>query len=585
MDSIARRKAAQQARFGTVVPPDDVSRIIALPRSPAVPVFDISRKLRPNATGIALRPVQQQALDALAATGGLLGVIGVGHGKSYIALLAGLAVNADNVIVLVSPATVPYMQKLLEDLCARYHMPKVRIVSWGNLSSQEANELLTEWSRFMQGNALLVADEAHFARNFDAARTRRLRVWLDYHPHVKFVALSGTMTTRRMTDFAWLAARALGAASPVPTGEQCGAWDRVLANDMQSPADFGAVRPLLEWAGCQDIPQKVGMRLTDAQQQTVREAFAERLRTCPGVVLTQGASCDASLYLSGMPIWDHALRNIRKRAEEIARTYRDPAGVELADEAEVARTAKRLSLGYYYQWAWPNNKPDYEWMEKRQAWARKCRWLIENYARAGFDTRGLVENEARKLMQQGSQAQWVQTYADWAAIENRAAPIKAVTWVDDHPLREIVAWARRYAPCLIWYDEEAVADKLDELGVQVYYAGEQIDNSQCANTVALSVTAHGGSGLNLQGWSRQVFTCVPSNGATWEQVLGRTHRQGQQSDEVWAWVPQYTAPLRRALEQARRDASWIETSTGNKQKLLLATVLETCPTSGRVVAK
>ncbi|WP_339940188.1 hypothetical protein [Undibacterium luofuense] len=30
-----------------------------------------------------------------------------------------------------------------------------------------------------------------------------------------------------------------------------------------------------------------------------------------------------------------------------------------------------------------------------------------------------------------------------------------------------------------------------------------------------------------------------------------------------------------ALAQARRDAAWIETSTSNRQKLILATVIET----------
>ena len=585
MDVFARRKAAQQAKYSSA-PVSDVERVLALPRSPLVPPLDLARKLRPGQTGIALRPVQEQALAVLAASGGLLGAIGVGHGKSLIALLAGVAIDAEAVVVLVSPATVPYMESILADLQTRYYMPVTRVVSWGRLSAQDSNAMLTDWSVFFEGKrGLLVADEAHFARNSAAARTRRLRVWLEYHPEVRFAALSGTLTTRRLSDFAWLAQRALGAQSPVPAGDLGATWDRVLANDLQSPADFAAVRPLLQWAGCQDVPKNVGQVLTDEQQLLVQRAFGLRLSTAPGVVLTTGASCDASLYLCGLPTPVHSFAGLRRQAEDIARTYIDPAGVELADDTEAARTAKRLSLGYYYQWFWRDG-PDYEWLERRQAWARKCRWLLEQYGRPGFDTRGLVEQSARQAIAGGeSVTGWLQVYADWAAIADRVKPDKRATWISDEPLRLIVDWATQYQPCIIWYDEEAIADRLEYLGVPVVRAGQAVGPAP-RGPVGLSVTAHGGTGLNLQDrWSRQVFACVPANGSAWEQVLGRTHRQGQQADEVWAWVPQWTAPLRQALSKARQDAAWIEASTGNQQKLLLATVLDTCPMVGRVTCK
>ena len=315
----------------------------------------------------------------------------------------------------------------------------------------------------------------------------------------------------------------------------------------------------------------------------MRQAFGERLRSAPGVVVTDAASCDASLYICGLPAGSYTLNGLRKQAEQIAQTYRDPAGVELADDSEIIRTAKRLSMGYYYQWEWPA-EPDYEWMEKRQKWSRLCRWIIQDSGGKDFDTRGLVEAAARKEIEAGRMSNWVTCYAEWAAVEKRVTPTKKVTWVSEEPLRVCVAWAERYKPCIVWYDEEAVADKILEMGVRVIRAGEKVPD-QYAGPIALSVTAHGGAGLNLQFWSRQVFTCVPANGAAWEQILGRTHRQGQQSDEVWAWVPQWAAPLRHPLQKAREDAAWIESSMGNKQKLLLATFLETCPTSGRVVSK
>ena len=50
-------------------------------------------------------------------------------------------------------------------------------------------------------------------------------------------------------------------------------------------------------------------------------------------------------------------------------------------------------------------------------------------------------------------------------------------------------------------------------------------------TVVASIKAHG-TGRNLQAFCRNLVANPPSDGATWEQLLGRTHRQGQEADEV-----------------------------------------------------
>lgn len=551
--------------------------MLALPKVTAylTPVA-LGSRLRPGAQSIALRPVQEQALAALAQCGGLLGAIGVGHGKSYIALLAGAVLDADLSIVLVAPATVPVMQALLADLHKRYVLPETLIVSWAKLSQQDAHAVCDSWK--VDGRkTVLVADEAHFARNATAARTKRLMGWLDEHSRVKFVALSGTMTTRRLVDFAHLSARALGNQSPVPRGPTLKVWDAGLANEVLCSADLSELHKLWAWGSAnKGKAWTVSGRSTNLPKDTHKglvESFGERLATAPGVVLTQDASCPASLYLCELrdqyPV--PVMAGLRAAAERIAQTYRDPEGIELADDSEVIRTAKRLSLGYYYFWEWPTGV-DREWMDARQAWSRKCRWLIEQYGREQFDSRGLVEREATRRLANGSTEQWVRCYAEWVAIRDRAKPVQSVRWMTDEALRLLVNTANHKQPSIVWYEESAVADKLAELGVRVVRAGEEVPAK--AETLALSVKSHG-AGLNLQAWSRQVFACVPANGTMWEQVLGRTHRQGQTEDEVWAWIPQWSQPLRSALAQARRDAAWIETSTSNRQKLMLATVIET----------
>lgn len=549
--------------------------MLALPKVTSYPTVTLGSRLRPGAQPIVLRPVQEQALAALAQCGGLLGAIGVGHGKSLISLLAGAVLDADLSIVLVAPATAPVMQALLADLHKRYYLPETLIVSWAKLSQQDARALFESWQ--VDGRkTVLVADEAHFARNATAARTKRLMGWLAEHSRVKFVALSGTMTTRRLADFAHLAARALGNQSPVPRGPTLKVWDAGLANEVLCSADLSELHKLWSWGTANAGKAWTVGRSSNLPKETHKglvEAFGERLATAPGVVLTQDASCPASLYLCELrdqyPV--PVMAGLRAAAERIAQTYRDPEGIELADDAEVIRTAKRLSLGYYYFWDWPNGV-DRDWLDARQAWSRKCRWLIEQYGREGFDSRGLVEREATRRLASGSAESWVRCYAEWVAVQDRAKPVQSVRWMTDEALRLLVNTANHKQPAIIWYEESAVADKLAELGVRVIHAGEEVPAK--AETLALSVKSHG-AGLNLQAWSRQVFACVPANGTLWEQVLGRTHRQGQTEDEVWAWIPQWSQPLRSALSQARRDAAWIETSTSNRQKLMLATVIET----------
>ena len=83
----------------------------------------------------------------------------------------------------------------------------------------------------------------------------------------------------------------------------------------------------------------------------------------------------------------------------------------------------------------------------------------------------------------------------------------------------------------------------------------------------MSIKAHG-VGKNLQhGWRKQLILEPPSSGTVWEQMLGRTHRPGQEADSVEAHVYCHTAPLAQAIVGARQDADYIEGATGSRQKL------------------
>ena len=87
--------------------------------------------------------------------------------------------------------------------------------------------------------------------------------------------------------------------------------------------------------------------------------------------------------------------------------------------------------------------------------------------------------------------------------------------------------------------------------------------------MALSARAHG-TGLNLQKHRESLFLSFPSSGKAAEQIIGRTHRSGQEADEVLATYYAHTAEVRDSVKRAREDAAYIEQTTGSPQKLLYA---------------
>ena len=127
-----------------------------------------------------------------------------------------------------------------------------------------------------------------------------------------------------------------------------------------------------------------------------------------------------------------------------------------------------------------------------------------------------------------------------------------------------VEFLKQYPGSILWYESKAVEEALRDRGVKCFGAGRDPGNT--GESCAMSIRAHG-IGKNLQSWSTQLIIEPPSSGQTWEQLLGRTHRSGQQADEVEVFVIQHTESFRRALKSAKEGAEYIEESTGNKQKL------------------
>jgi len=143
-------------------------------------------------------------------------------------------------------------------------------------------------------------------------------------------------------------------------------------------------------------------------------------------------------------------------------------------------------------------------------------------------------------------------------------------------------WAMA-SPGIVWTEHVAFAERLARQTNLVYYSqkgldrlGRPIEDHDPGSSMIASV-ASSGEGRNLQAWNRNLITSVPTSGKTLEQLLSRTHRPGQNADEVTADVLVTCVEHVLAFSQARRDARYQEEITGQIQKLNFADIVVPSP--------
>lgn len=575
MSLLGKINAHKQAHpeLASALPVREGERICALPRTAGRQV-DMGPYERPNCE-IALWPLQKQALAAIQDHKGLLGPIGVGHGKTYVALLAGMVAGAKRTILMAPPATIANLRHCLATVAHNFTLDpsSVVLMPYSRLSLAGGEEELRSLAAGWRGDDLaLICDEAHLLKRPVSARTQRVMRFVgDYDPI--FVALSGTMTARKISDFAHLADMALGDNSPVPRAGHPGgrqllrSWGDVLDADGQRRWwNYCDMDPLRSWANLTAITLPYP---TDRDVEECRAAFSERLRTCPGVVASKASAIGTSLHIETLnPVIPTEIFDAIK---EVRRTGQDPSGNELPDPVALWRCMNNLSLGFFYTWEWPGGDVDYEWLDARNDWNRHVRSEIECNGRAGYDSPLLVFNAIEREAASGRSEAIHQAWREWVRVKERPAPPVKTNWIDETLLPQIVNMVSMAKlgsqPPILFYADRAVGKRLESL-LPTYRPGDAIDTSK-AHSCAASIKSHG-TGLNLQPWDTMVVLGMPSSGQIWEQLLGRLHRPGSPHDRISVFFLAHTAAYRRGFESACRDAAYIEATTGNRQKLMAA---------------
>ena len=517
--------------------------------------LDYTPRFRVPGGTMALKPVQNMALYWTEQRRGLIGSLAVGSGKTLLSLLASQVLKAQRPILFVPPTMQIPLRREMEKLAKHFTLPKnLYIIPYSQLSVAKSSDLLEQIKP-----DLIICDEAHSVRSPDAARTKRVLRYAAQFPSTRFVMLSGTLTSKSLRDYGHLCELALREGSPLPT----------------ETAD------LLAWSNCLDsgsIPQQKDWSLFAAfcdvrhiedetrRKEAARDAFRERFNATPGVVSTreQSVGCSLNLYereLSVPPAVRDALR-------ELHATWTRPDGEEMPSALDLWRLGMQISQGFYLRWAWPNGVVDWEWMEARSEWHRQVRGVLQENV-TGMDSPLLVWNAVAHGTLTNPAV--VRAFHAWEAVKHRPPPPVETVWIDDFIVRDALAWLREHPKGIVWHNDRATEIALRAAGVATYGAGETPPLDGSKGGLALSIRVHG-TGLNLQyAHSENLFLSFPSSGKTVEQLIGRTHRQGQDADEVGCWYYSHTTDASEAVRKAREDARYIEATQGSPMKLNLCT--------------
>jgi len=517
----------------------------------------------PHAPTMTLRPIQALMLAQAVAGEGLVALAGCGSGKTLTTLLLPLVLDAKRPLLLIPASMRAQFASDQREYARHFHVADMTVLSYESLSAPKQVARLNELAP-----DLIVCDEAHHLRNLKSARVRRLERYL-IESGAKLCALSGTLVSRSLRDYAHVLNWGLGVWSPLPRKND------IIEQFAQVIEEHSFARDARAW---------VDASLPDGP--TLEDRLHRRLRGSVGVVISGDQRVGASLVIERRR-YQPPERLKSAIAELLSTQSVVSATQEILDERALdavlssgelwtpadsiySRVWSQLALGFVYVWDWGERDEDHEWVSARRAWGSAMRYALE---------RGVADSEAliKQAVERGeyTHPRVVGALADWEAVRHREPPATRAIWVDDSWVNDVATWARgATSPPIIWVQFGAVAQKLAEItGYTVYGSGGdasrrlEADKSH-ARPCIMSISAHA-TGKNLQSWRNQIIAHPLSHPARWEQLLARTHRAGQSADEVRAVVYRHGV-FARTFSRACRDARYIEETTGADQRLLYA---------------
>lgn len=566
IESTRKKPHVIATTFGMVGDSPDFQRVSALRRRELVldKVPDLTPLVRRPGGSMSLLPIQSAALLEASMMRGLFAPIPVGNGKTLITLLLPSVLDSKKAVILVPAQLRNQIHREAESYYGpHFQIPfdRIHVVAYSELSNAGSADVLETIKP-----DLVVADEAHRLKNVNAARTKRfLRYMKD--DNVRFCALSGTMTSRSLMDYYHLIVRALYKNAPMPLNWKVAKyWANALDARPELPFNAGVLRA---WCVGDEPP---------------REGYRRRLWQSLGVVaMNENEDGLASLLIRKLRV--SIPDAVMKRIHEV-RTKWSIDGEEFDGAATRALYLRQLACGFYYRWDWPNGIIDWEWLRARSEWHKFIRETLE-YSKKNLDSPFLVYRACERFekLSRGERLRKTKhelpvidspQFRAWRMVEDRPKPPTKHIWIDEFLVNAALARAnaeKKKGNVIIWYDLQAFEEPFRRRGIPVY--GEGTDAGLAKEPIIACSVGTQSIGKNLQFvYSRNIILSMPPNGVTVQQLFGRTHRKGQEADEVTVDWFGHTPELEAAFAQAIEDATYQEQTGNGRQKILFGTKID-----------
>jgi hypothetical protein len=535
-------------------------RICSLPRRTYTPeqmeklaTFYTERLKRESGT-MKLKPSQGVALHEIAMTGGLFGPLGVGAGKTLITLLAPSVIPCLRPTLILPASLVEKTYRDIQTLTKHWHLRQdVMILTYQSLGLAKNSENLER-----RNPDLLILDEAHKARNHTAAVTRRITRYVSQNPQCKVIAVSGTMMKDSIKDFAHMLEWVLKDQTPFPRNTQeLNLWADAL-DETVNPLKKAKPGALLGLVAAEKI-EALG------PQRAARVGVRNRILETPGVIATSSDSVDATLIIRAHPY--HVSETTEKNFQTLRELWETPDGWALEHAPVAWAVARQLALGMHYIL---DPRPPQEWLNARRDWAAFVRETLKKSHHLDSELQVAQACDAGLLPNDELEA--------WRKIKPTFIPNLVDVWHDDSALIECEKWMGKHSG-IVWVAHRFFGKELSKRTGIPYYSnmgideptGKFVEDHPHNSPMILSIDANK-EGRNLQNWTKNLITSCPSSVEIMEQLIGRTHRHGQKSDEVEVDILVGCVEHYNSFQNALMRAQPAQDIQGVSQKLLLATV-------------
>ncbi|OFV81961.1 MAG: hypothetical protein A2Y78_00050 [Acidobacteria bacterium RBG_13_68_16] len=501
-----------------------------------------------------LLPWQAYALAEIAQVGGGYLALPVGMGKTLISYLAPLAVGAKRILFVVKGRSL--VDKTDHDYAAyrgvwRGPEHPIRIVTLEWLSTASASTFLDQYAP----DCIVIDEVDDLASTQNAAVLRidrYVRARRQAGLRLAVIAMTGTPVRKSIMGVWHVLCWCLDEGAPVPLSEpEARMW--ALAVD-----DHSGRRPQ---------PGPLGATVDQA-----RAWLRHRWATTPGVLMVDQDSCGAPLTVR-----TRIARPCAETDKHMARLLveqENPGGIPVVDPLGLALLDSQIGLGLYSYWDPP---PPEAWYIARRAVARFVRARIESSQRSSrpLDTEGQV---LRAYADHPIVIEWLRVKPAFDDDANRR-----ISWFSRAALDSCHDWLRELdAPGIVWCGSVEFGRHLAREAGRAYYGRQgRTDQGQSILAAPKGVPLVASwqankKGLNLQAWPRQLITAPPQSAKWLEQIIGRSHRQGQ-DEHVVIDVLATSGGTLDSFERALTEAQFARDIVSLSQKILRADVVRAEP--------